>query len=157
MALSNPLVSPSPQIEISIYDKDLIGSDLIGSYHLDTSYLYYQTSPTGKPHTLYREWLVLTAPFEARQGGLFMDDSKVGSAFTICLALPCLALPCLALPCLASTTAPNLLSHLLQDASSTHLHTTQALVACPPRLSASRMVVSRGRLSWVCRRARKAT
>ena len=67
------------QIEVSVFDKDLIGADLIGSYFLDASYLYYQASNPDKPHTLYREWLVLTAPHEARAGGIFMDDSKEGA------------------------------------------------------------------------------
>jgi hypothetical protein len=52
------------QIEISVMDADLLGEDLIGSYFIDASYLYY----SNKRHQMYRQWLVLTAPYEARAG-----------------------------------------------------------------------------------------
>lgn len=60
------------QIRISVFDQDVFTSnDLIGSYYIDATYLYFHK----QNHRIYRKWLVLTAPFESRQGGLFMDDS----------------------------------------------------------------------------------
>ncbi|KOO24435.1 c2 domain containing protein [Chrysochromulina tobinii] len=53
-------------IEVSVYDEDEVAgiktSELIGQFFLDASTLYYR-----KDHELYRQWLVLSAPYEARK------------------------------------------------------------------------------------------
>ena len=53
------------QIEIEVHDQDLFGSDLVGAVNIDLSFLYDQPD-----HQLRRRWLVLTAPYEARKGGM---------------------------------------------------------------------------------------
>ncbi|KOO32312.1 c2 domain containing protein [Chrysochromulina tobinii] len=63
------------QIEISVWDWNLMGEDLIGSYFVDASWLYFNNAE----HRIFRKWLVLTAPAESREGGLFLDDSKEGA------------------------------------------------------------------------------
>ena len=53
-------------IEVSVYDEDEVAgiktSELIGQFFLDASTLYYR-----KDHELYRQWLVLSAPYDARK------------------------------------------------------------------------------------------
>jgi hypothetical protein len=63
------------QIEISVWDWNLMGEDLIGSYFVDASWLYFNNAE----HRIFRKWLVLTAPAESREGGLFLADSKEGA------------------------------------------------------------------------------
>ena len=57
------------QIEIEVRDMDLFGSDLVGAVNIDLSFLYEQPD-----HQLRRRWLVLTAPYEARAGGMSCNN-----------------------------------------------------------------------------------
>jgi hypothetical protein len=78
-----PEVLKRSQIEIRVMDIDLLSSnDLVGLYSLDAAFLYYQPN-----HELYRQWLVLSAPYEAREGGLFDEDSRGGAQGYLLLSL----------------------------------------------------------------------
>ena len=64
-------------------DIDLTSSnDLIGLYSLDAAFLYFQPN-----HELRLTWFVLSAPYEARRGGLFTDDAKGGAQGYLLLSL----------------------------------------------------------------------
>eukprot|EP00966_Prymnesium_polylepis_P154738 3573382-Prymnesium_polylepis.1 len=51
------------QIEISAYDADMTGRDLIGSFFVDAVTVYFQEN-----HEIYNTWVALSAPYAARKG-----------------------------------------------------------------------------------------
>ena len=73
----------STSVELRVMDVDLLSSnDLVGLYSVDCAFLYYQPN-----HELHRQWLVLSAPYEARKGGWFEADARGGAQGYLCVSM----------------------------------------------------------------------
>jgi hypothetical protein len=50
------------QIQVAVYDKDLLTRDLVGQFFFDATTVYYE-----KDHEIWRKWVTLTAPHSERK------------------------------------------------------------------------------------------